>query len=651
MAGALSHRGPDGYGLYLDDACGLAHTRLSIIDLAGGAQPLCNEDGTIWIVYNGEIFNYVELRADLERAGHRFRTRSDTEVIVHAYEEWGHDCWRRFNGQFAAALRDARDGSLCLARDRVGIVPLFWARSGDALVFGSEAKAIFASGRVRAAPDNAALAGVFTFWSAVGPSTVFAGVRTVPPGSVVSFDRGLRECHRTYHSLRFARPGDCFTGSAHEACEELRGLLRRAVGLRLRADVPVGAYLSGGVDSSVITRLVTLEDSSPLQTFSLRFADQRYDEGEAQRRMSRVLGAQHHEIVATPELLREELARTVRHSETPLLRTAPVPMFLLSSLVRTLGMKVVLTGEGADEFLGGYDVFAEDKIRRFWARSPTSSIRPLLLGRVHPYVANATGGMWQAFFSRGMSETDHPYYSHRLRWENTAWSLRFLSPEIRDRSGDSERDAALETALPEGWRGADPTSRAQHLEIATFMTPYLLASQGDRALMANGVEGRFPYLDPDVIAFCARLPPWLKICGLRQKVVLRDMAASLLPPEAAERRKWPFRAPASSALFGPDAPDFVRELLSEKGLAGCPLIDARSAAPLCLKAWRHGAQLGEREEMALIGLLTLQIWYRDFIAPPSIRSGPADGAPARQVPLVFVDARSDRGAGPGRPRV
>ncbi len=646
-AWSLRHRGPDGYGIYLDDRAGLVHARLAIIDREGGAQPMSDADETLWITFNGEIFNYVELRAELEALGHRFRTRSDTEVIIQSYRRWGEGAWERFNGQFAFALRDTREGCLWLVRDRVGIAPLHYAVAPDTVVFGSEAKAIFSTGRIASRPDAASLAATFTLWSVPAPSTVFAGVQVVPPGTAIRFDRDLRQRRQAYHTLCFAERHHAADMPVEEAAERLAELLSLAVKIRLRADVPVGSYLSGGLDSSVIARLVRRADSSPLQTFSVRFSDGRYDEGGAQQRMAKHLGTTHHEVVATPDVLGSQLPRVVRHAEAPLLRTAPVPMFVLSSLVRQLGMRVVLTGEGADEFLGGYDVFKEDKVRRFWARYPESSMRPALLARVHPYVSNAKGAMWQEFFRRGFGEVDHPFYSHRLRWENTAWTLRFLAPEIRGALDASAFEDRIRAAMPPGWSAAPPMARAQHLEVATFMTPYLLASQGDRAIMANGVEGRYPYLDPDVIDFCAGLPSRLKICGLREKVTLRAAARRLLPREVAERRKWPYRAPIGEALFGASAPHYVRESLSPAALRRCPLIDARAAGSLCARAWSAPGQLGEREEMALVGLLTMQLWYAEFIDGAGVWGRGMESVESAGAPLVYVDTRSSAPVGAG----
>ena len=634
MIAALRHRGPDGIGFYVDDRAGLAHSRLAILDLEGGAQPLSNEDGTIWITFNGEIFNHLELRRQLETLGHRFRTRSDTEVLVHAYEEWGEDCWRRLNGQFAFAIRDTRRALTWLVRDRVGIAPLFYARTSGAVVFGSEVKAILASGRITPEVNPAALLEVFRYWSAPGPETVFAGVSALGPGCAICFDDRLQSRESRYFSQHFEAPS---TLTVSDAAERLESHLREAVRIRLRADVPVGAYLSGGLDSSVITSLIKSVESSPLETFSVRFADERFDEGAAQKRMASMLGVTHHEVVVTPESLAGDLQSVIRHCETPLLRTAPVPMFGLSALARQCGIRVVLTGEGADEYFGGYDIFKEDRIRRFWARSPASTARPRLLGRLHPYVAaSGRDGMWQAFFARGLTAVDDPFYAHRPRWENSGWSTRFLAEGVRRSLTEEAAASRLEALLPSGWHGGTPLERAQHVELATFMSSYLLASQGDRALMANGVEGRFPYLDPQVIQFASALPGTCKMRGLSDKRALRQLARKWLPEDVASRRKWPYRAPVRSAFCGPSAPEYVRELLSPEALRLNPLLDARAAGALASRAFAE-QPLGEREEMAFVGVLTTQIWYRSFIVNSRAQQ------PANSPPItVSIDRRSDQ---------
>jgi len=650
MAAMLRHRGPDGYGLYRDDHVGLAHTRLSIIDISGGSQPIHNEDETVWVVFNGEIFNYVELRKELESAGHRFYTQCDTEVIVHAYEQFGDGAWSVFNGQFALALWDCRVRRLWLVRDRLGILPLQYARVGDRILFASEAKAIFASGHLSPEPDGPALVDVFTRWSAVGATTVFKGVCTVPPGTAVCLDEHRRETRMTYWRPDFSESAEMRSLSVDDVADALEERLTRAVALRLRADVPVGAYLSGGLDSSVIGRLIHRADSSPLQTFAIRFEDPAFDETVQQRRMAGLLGTQHHEILCGAAELCEALPDVIWHCESPLVRTAPAPLFLLSGLVQNNGMKVVLTGEGADEFLAGYDIFKEDRVRRFWARQPDSDVRPSLLSRLYPDVGLARqrqNRMWQQFFGRGLTELDDPFYSHRIRWENTSWALAVLSPQLRNGKNLAERNASLEGLMPAGWQSWRALARAQMVEIATFLSPYLLCYQGDRVAMAHGVEVRYPFLDPDVVDFCARLPGRFKLRGLVDKVVLRRLASRSLPADIWRRPKKPYRAPMTRPFFGERPPAYVDELLSPRALAETGVADCGAAGRLVEKARRQGGRMsGEREEMALVGLLTLQLWARLFFSGFGGRAAEARRRLDACAPQVLVD-RSETAARAG----
>jgi asparagine synthase (glutamine-hydrolysing) len=617
MAAALRHRGPDGHGLYRDDRVGLAHTRLSILDLTGGAQPVHNEDRTVWVVFNGEIFNHEPLRAELTARGHRFESRCDTEVIVHAFEEWGTSAWERFNGQFAFALWDDREHRLWLVRDRLGILPLFWMRHGDGIVFASEAKALYAGSGASPRFDPAGIDRVFSLWAAPAPGTVFAGVRSVPPGTAISFDDGRRESSETWWQPDIRETADAPVRSLDDAADRLEELLSRAIRTRLRADVPVGAYLSGGLDSSVIADLARTAEIGTLKTFSVRFEDPAFDETEAQRRMAALLGTEHHEIVCGDGEIRRGLPAVVWHSETPLLRTGPVPLHLLSGLVRDCGMKVVLTGEGADELLAGYSIFKEDKVRRFLARSPGSAARARLLSRIHPEVSTAdrrASAMWMEFFRRGLSETARPFYSHSLRWENTRWAAGFLSEDVRRGAAADATESVVEALLPAGWRSWSPLARAQGIEMATFLSPYLLSSQGDRVAMGNGVEVRYPFLDPDVVAFCTALPDGMKLRGLRDKVALRRLASRRLPADVWDRPKQPYRAPATRAFFGKGpGDDYVSDLLSAPKIEEHGLVDPAASRRLVDKARRSGGVMGgEREEMALLGMLTLQILAEEF---------------------------------------
>jgi asparagine synthase (glutamine-hydrolysing) len=617
MIAMLGHRGPDGYGLLRDGPLGLAHSRLSIVGLEGGFQPLANEDGTIWVSFNGEIFNHIELRRELVGRGHRFATATDTEVIVHAFEEWGPAAWTRFNGQFAFALWDGPARRLWLVRDRLGILPLHYALAGGSLVFASEVKALLAGGRLATRFDAGALARVFAHWTVAPYGSVFAGVQAVPPGTALAIDTDLKIEETRYWRPDFTVDPVLARLSLDEAAERLAERLETAVRLRLRADVPVGVYISGGLDSSVIAALARRCNPGNIHSFGIRFADPAFDETGPQRLVAAHLGTRHHEIVCGPQDIQAALPDVVWHCETPLLRTAPAPLFLLSRLVHDSGIRVVLSGEGADEWLAGYDIFKEDRIRRFWARQPDSAARPQLLERIHAHAALAgakDNRLWQQFFRRGLADTGDDFHSHRIRWDNTAWALRLLSPDVRAAADLPAAEAAIAAFLPSGWRQWDDLSRAQMLEIDTFMSPYLLSSQGDRVAMAHGVEVRYPFLDPEVDSLCAALPGRLRMLGLRDKLALRRLAAPLLPAEIGQRPKRPYRAPTTSALFGTGAPDYVRELMSPEALGRSGLIDASAATRLVARAHeRQGQMGGEREEMALVGLLTLQILHHAFV--------------------------------------
>jgi asparagine synthase (glutamine-hydrolysing) len=640
MAAMLRHRGPDGWGFYRDDRIGLAHTRLAIVGLADGHQPLTNEDRSLWISGNGEIFNHLELRGELEARGHRFRTRCDIEAILHAYEEWGEVAWSRLNGQYAFALWDNWQRRLHLVRDPLGILPLHWAQADGAVLFASEAKALFSGGRLTPRFDPAGLAQVFTRWSTTAPATVFAGVRSVPPGAAlcVTADLAIRE---TRHWRPNIVPGAAWADkTAHQVAGKLGEALERAVRLRLRADVPVGCYVSGGLDSSVITALASRIQHQRLDSFAVRFPEGPFDETPQQRLVAGLYGTRHHEIFCDGAMIADALAEVVWHCETPLLRTGPVPLFLLSGLVRQAGRKVVLTGEGADEFLAGYHIFAEDGIRRFWARRPDSAMRPRLLDRLHRYVAGERRNpdAWRSFFASGLSQVDHPFYSHLIRWHNTAWTARFLAPDIRAALRPEAMMAELESSLPADWRRWEPLARAQLIEVVTFLSGYLLSCQGDRVAMAHGVEVRYPFLDPEVVALCNALPGRAKRLGLRDKLALRRFAATLLPPEIAGRPKHPYRAPVAPPLFRTGAPAWIADALSPSALAGLGLADPEPSRLLVDKAVRlKGAMGGEREEMALVGLLTLQLLARQFGDEFAGRAARARQALETVVPTVAVE--------------
>jgi asparagine synthase (glutamine-hydrolysing) len=644
MLGTIRHRGPDQFGMYLAPEVALGNARLSIVDLAGGQQPISNEDGRYWVVFNGEIFNHPELRQDLEARGHRFATHCDTEVIVHLYEDEGQACLQRLNGQFAIALWDEQEQSLFLARDRVGVRPLFYTRANGRLGFASEIKALLAVPGVQAEPDPASLAEVFTYWSPLSPHTCFRGIHEVPPGHYLLAKGGeVSVC--PYWQPMFDGACQGVDQPIGPYVEQLRELLLDATRIRLRADVPVGAYLSGGLDSSLIASFVRDLGVTRLDTFSISFSDPRFDESTYQRQMAEALGTDHQVVYATHADIGDVFPDVVWHTETPLVRTAPAPMFLLSKLVRDRRYKVVLTGEGADEFLAGYDIFKEAKIRRFWARQPTSKFRPLLFRRLYPEipVLATTGAAYlSAFFGAGLEDVGHLHYSHALRWRTSGRNVRFLSAGVRQAAATaSARDGRVPVVPPESaaWDGLQ---LAQYLEIATFLSPYLLSSQGDRPAMAHSVEGRFPFLDVRVMEFCNRLPSALKLRGLNEKYLLRQVGRRSLPAEIGERRKRPYRAPIQGCFMGDGAPEYVADVLAPDCVRRAGLLDPVAVTRLLAKA-RQDRPLGEADEMALVGAISTQLWHRAFIAGRRTPAGLSDTDDVKVVRRVVQHGGAVRG--------
>jgi asparagine synthase (glutamine-hydrolysing) len=637
MIGLLRHRGPDDTGYYVDGDVGLAHARLSIIDLMGGKQPLHNEDRTVWVTFNGEIFNYLELRQELKAQGHTFSSSSDTEVIVHLYEDHGLDFVRRLNGQFAIALWDRKNRHLVLARDRVGIRPLFYTIARGHFLFASEIKSLFTAPGVARRLNLRALAQVFTFWSPIEPSSLFDGVDSLPPGHIMTVDpeTGARVVRR-YWDWTFPEVPGPNGRSAEGYAEELRSLLIDSVRLQLRSDVAVGAYLSGGLDSSIIAALVKAYTGAPLRTFSIAFEDEEFDESASQETMVNHLGTQHSALRCTRADIREAFPRTVWHAESTILRTAPTPLLLLSSQVRRAGYKVVLTGEGADEVFGGYDLFKEAQIRRFWARQPGSKVRPLLLGRLYPYLKNSptsARAYAQQFFRRGLDQVDSPCFGHLPRWITTRRAWRFFSPELAESLRDWDPYQSILETLPVAIRHWTPLCRDQYIEAHTLMSGYLLSSQGDRVAMANSVEGRFPYLDHRVIEFANGLPAGLKLRGLLEKFLLRQAMADLLPPGICERRKQPYRAPDSQSFFHQGEPaDYVADLFNPDRLKARGYFDPAATTKLFEKC-RRGQAIGFADNMAFVGILSTMLLDEMFVRPPAaIGSFPTEPAWGAGIP-------------------
>mgnify|MGYP002713086028 CR=1 FL=1 len=612
----LHHRGPDGHGYRIDERAALGHARLSIIDLSGGQQPIHNEDETIWVIFNGEIFNFIELRAELEKAGHGFYTHTDTEVIVHAYEEYGLDFVNHLNGQFAIAIWDKNLQRMLLVRDRPGIHPLFYSINDNRLFFASEIKSILRGTGQQPRLNQLALDELMTFWSPVPPNTMFEGINALEPGHMLVFEQGRMQKHEYWRWQFPEHSSGYLAGDEDELAEELRRLLIDATQIRLRSDVPVGAYLSGGLDSSTLVSLIHNHSDAPLRTFSIAFEDKGLDESPHQRTMIDHVQADHTQIMCRYTDIADQFEKTIWHTESPVLRTAPVPMGILSGLVHDQNYKVVLTGEGSDEVLGGYDLFKETKIRQFWARNPDSLFRPLLLKRLYPYLQMGQGKAQtylQNFFGIGLDHPESKVFSHLPRWDTTGRCKDFFSNDMKAGLVGAVIDR-LEATLPTGIDDWHYFNRAQYIEARSLMAGYLLSSQGDRMLMMNSVEGRFPFLDHRVIEFANQLDPRLKMKVLNEKYLLKKSMAGYVPDSIINRYKQPYRAPDIPGFFNAqgEAADYVEALLSADAVKDAGYFDEKRVS-LLLKKIKRGLTLGYKDNMAFVGILSTQIWHQKFI--------------------------------------
>ncbi len=616
MIGMLHHRGPDGTGFFSDRNLGLGHARLSIIDLASGSQPMTNHDQTLWITFNGEIFNYVELREDLIQKGHKFNTHSDTEVILELYAEKGEDCVKEMNGQWAFAIWDVKKRKLFLSRDRMGVRPLFYTMAPNKFVFASEIKAIFIDTEVKREMDPIALDQIFTFWHTLQPRTFFKDVSELPPGHSMRIEEGGKTSIWPYWQFQFPEFGQGIsTLNEDEAAEKLRSLLIDSTRLRLRADVPVGAYLSGGLDSTVTTSLIRNFSNSKLSTFSVTFDDPEFDESAYQNDVVKYLGTDHHQVSCTYDEIARVFPEVLWHTEKPTLRTAPASMFLLSKLVRDNHYKVVLTGEGADEVLGGYDIFKEAKIRHFWGLQPDSKFRHLLLKRLYEYLPNLQGqseAYLKQFFHTTPEDLKNPFFSHLPRWDLTSKAKIFFSAEVKNQILNYDGLSEMKGLLPKGYLNWNYFNQSQFLEAGGLLPGYILCSQGDRVAMAHSVEGRFPFLDYRVVEFAAQLPNKLKMKVLNEKFLLKKSMAQYIPDTVKNRHKQPVRAPEAKSFFTGKKIDYIDELLSPERIKKDGIFNPNAVQKLVEK-YRESRAIGIKDNMALVGIISTQLINDQFI--------------------------------------
>lgn len=615
MLSVIRHRGPDQFGAYLDGAAALGSARLSINDLEGGLQPAVSEDHRVGIVFNGEIFNYLDLRADLERRGVRFQTRSEVETLLWLYRTEGEAMFARINGQFAIAIWDGRSQRLLLARDRFGIRPLFWSQDGDEVRFGSEIKALAAT-RPGLALDRLALLQTLRFWTVAGERTAFAGIRQVPPASFVEATPDGIRVRRYWEWPVVPSPDPIELPSDADYAEMFRDELDRSVRRQKMADVTVGSYLSGGIDSSAIAALLERQDQGHLKTYSIAFKDPEYDESEAQRVMAEAFGFDHTTVTVDKADIADVFPQVVWHAEAALFRSAPAPLFLLARAVHADSLKVVMTGEGSDEVLLGYDLFREIAIRGFWARNPQSSWRGALFRKLYAYLPQYRNPRYAAMlldFYRGtLADPEDPFFGMRVRWRNGQGLDGYMGEALLE-SGEPRED--LERWLPQGFADADHVGRGQAIEVQTLLANYLLSSQGDRMSMAHSVEGRYPFLDNEFVDFAARLPRRLKLRGLKDKFILRRSMAGLLPDSIRQRPKVAYQAP-DMAAFVTDGVlhPLVEHLFSPERVAESGLFNPAAVEQLLAKMRQiRLPRVSLRDNMAFIFILSVLLLEEMFV--------------------------------------
>jgi asparagine synthase (glutamine-hydrolysing) len=614
MRDVLAHRGPDDHGLMADDWALLGHRRLSIVDVAGGAQPMANETHTVWIVFNGEIYNHEDLRAHLVHAGHVYRSRSDTETILHAYEQWGTACVDHLRGMFAFAVWDAPRRRLFLARDRLGVKPLYWARHGSRLLFGSEIKALLASGLVAARANEPALPELLATRALAGDDTLFRGVWKLPPGHVLTFVDGRVAIHRYWDVP--AGPSRREHVPRRDDRHRFRALLEESIRLRLMGDVPLGVFLSGGLDSSAIAGLAASRMSGPLQTFSVAFADRAFSELAYSRVMAHAIGAVNHEVVIDDRDFFGALPRLIWHEDEPIAHASSVPLYFVSKLAAQ-HVKVVLTGEGSDELLGGYGRYR----------------RALLNWRLGAVYTRLLPPAWRTAMARVW---------RRLpglpgRYARRSFLVVDLAPDLllfdafaainveRQRDLLADRLAArvtsrcayrrLVTELETAGRDASLLDRLLYTDLKTYLVELLMKQ--DQMSMAASIESRVPFLDHHLVEFAASLPADRKISATTTKRILREAVRDVVPRSILVRRKMGFPVPFARWMQG-GWNDVVRDVLLDPRARQRGVLSSTAVERLLDDA-RRGVQ-GAAD--GVWSLLNLELWYRTFIDGQGIQTLP-----------------------------
>ena len=602
MIQLIGHRGPDELRYFAAERAALATARLSVIDIVHGHQPMPDQTGRYWIAYNGEVYNYPELRAVLIQRGHAFRTESDTEVVLKAWIEWGPEALARFDGGFAFAIYDRERQTFHLARDRAGKRPLFYIKNRGTVAFASEMKAFFACDGFAFEWDPDQLASIFTIWTPIGDQTGFRGVMQVPAGSVLSIEAGDISVKPCVDLPR--RP--TAAPSLAEATDTVRGLLDESVRKRLRSDVEVAVFVSGGLDSTIVTKLARDHQPGRIRTYSVRFEDRDFDETADQQEVVSRYALENRAITIKSDSIADHFEAALWHAEVPQFRTAFVPMYLLAQQVHADGIKVVLSGEGADEVFFGYDIFKETVLRATWDGLDQAARRNRI-SSLYPYLKHfsaANVAPLEALFSRTSGGADDAMYSHRIRFDNSGLSRRLVRS---DRNG---QDALADLANRNGIAELNPLRRAQWLEWHTLLQGYLLSTQSDRMLFAHGVEPRCPFLAPEVLDYVAGLPEDMLLSPqFEEKFLLKKAFANDVPARVLSKPKWPYRAPDAASFIGTGdghaAAEWIDAALADGSLKGIAPLDATIAGRLRDKVLNAKGALSQSDNQAFIFLLSL----------------------------------------------
>lgn len=629
MLETIQYRGPDSTSGLVGKNFALGNVRLSIVDLIGGIQPAVSDDEKIAVVFNGEIFNYTSIRDDLISQGIKFNTASEVETLLHLYKRYGVEFIKHLNGQFAIAVFDQRSDTLILARDPFGIRPLFWSMKQGQLGFASEIKALQQYLQSGLGIDRESLLETMQFWTVTGDKTSFQGVKQIPPGHYLVL-HNKKIALESYWTPPFTSPSDSLKlANESEYFEAFQSEFSASVARQRMADVEVGCYVSGGIDSSAVACELTSQiGASNLKTFSIAFNDDEYDESDAQKRLLDSLGLSNTSITLNGGDIAKVFQKVVWHAEAPLFRTAPAPLYLLAEQVKKSGIKVVMTGEGSDEMLLGYDIFREAKIRRFWARNPESKWRGHLMKRLYQYLPQYKNPRYFNLlldFYRSTLTSDSQHYALALRWANGRAMLPNLSADMQKLAQSFDPVNELEKWLPSSYSTVNDIEKTQCIELMTLLPNYLLSSQGDRMSLAHSVEGRYPYLDLEFVKFAFSLPQNIKLKGLKDKYILRQTFGKRLPEAVVNRPKIAYQAPEMKAFFADGKlVDYAKYLLSPEQIKRNNLFNPASIERLIhVGENANNSRLSFRDNMSFIVALSTSILQEQFQAMPVVKVPPA----------------------------